>query len=157
MATRYRLPDEPRPGALANVVVHPMWPLLAVMFAGPWLSWPWFVLNAWALGSPTRVRETLYALGGFLGSAALLGAIVVAVVTIDRGEDIVPYLMIGVTVWKLAVSYVLSELQGRGFELYTWYGGVARNGFFVAVLGGMLLRPTIAGLVGAGLLQGVLL
>lgn len=157
MATRYRLPDEPRPGALANLVVHPMWPLLAVMFAGPWLAWPWFVLNAWALGSPTRVRETLYAVGGFLGSAALVAGVVVAAVTIDRGDGVVPYLMIGVTVWKLGVSYALSELQGRGFEIYTWYGGVARNGFFVAVLGGMLLRPEIAARLDNGLLLAVLL
>lgn len=157
MATRYRLPDEPRPGALANLVVHPMWPLLAVMFAGPWLAWPWFVLNAWALGSPTRVRETIYAVGGFFGSVVVLLVLSGLATNFPDPEAAVPYLMVGATVWKLGVSYALSELQGRGFEIYTWYGGVARNGFFVAVVGGMLLRPEIAARLDNGLLRAVLL
>ena len=50
----YRIGDEPRPGALARVAVDPMWPLLAVMLGGVWLSWPWFVLNGVVVGSPTR-------------------------------------------------------------------------------------------------------
>ena len=144
----YRLPDEPRPGALGQLVVHPMWPLLAVMFGGVWLSWPWFVFNAWALGSPTRVRETLTAVAGFVGSCVLFGALIMTSVALDLPDAALKYLFLALVIWKLGVSYLLAELQGRGFEVYAWYGGVARNGLFVAVAGGLVLGPYVKQLLG---------
>jgi len=41
----YRIADEPRPGALSQLAVNPLWPLLAVMLGGTWIAWPWFALN----------------------------------------------------------------------------------------------------------------
>jgi len=41
--------------------------------------------------------------------------------------------------------------------VYEWYGGVARNGLFVALAGGMLLRPQVAAALDSSLLQLVLL
>ncbi|MES2638386.1 MAG: hypothetical protein V4850_02860 [Myxococcota bacterium] len=158
MATAsYRLPDEPRPGALGQIVVHPMWPLLAVMFGGVWLSWPWFIVNAWALGSPTRVRETLTVVAGLVGSCALLAGLFVFAGMTDMPPDAIDYLLVVLVIWKLGVSYLLAELQGRSFAVYEWYGGIARNGLFVALAGGMFLRPRVAAALDSGLLQLVLL
>ena len=41
----YRIADEPRPGAMEHLAVDPLWPFLAIMFGGAWLSWPWFVFK----------------------------------------------------------------------------------------------------------------
>src|SRR5690606_15917739 len=46
----YRIEDEPGSSALERAIVDPRWPLLASMFAGGWLAFPWFVVNAFALG-----------------------------------------------------------------------------------------------------------
>jgi hypothetical protein len=153
VAKGYRLPDEPRPGPLAHLVVHPIWPLFAVMFAGPWLSWTWFVLNGQALGSPTRWRELACVLVGFAGSFGLFIAMVALYAGFDLPERALAYLFVALTVWKLAVTYVLCEIQSRGFEIYTWYGGIVRNGIAV-VIAGALLRGFGDGL--PGILQVVL-
>lgn len=158
MATAsYRLPDEPRPGALGQIVVHPMWPLLAVMFGGVWLSWPWFVINGWALGSPTRVREALTALAGLVGSCVLLAALLLFAAAAEIPQAAIKYLFVVLIIWKLGVSYILAELQGRSFAVYAHYGGVARNGLLVALVGGLVLRPWVATALGSGLVQLVLL
>jgi len=129
----YLIVDEPRPSGLGRWAVHPLWPLLAVMFGGAVWSWPWFALNAFALGSPTRVRETLWAAGGFLGNLALvLGLFELA----ERGWASglgLRYAGVGLVVWKLAVSYRLFLLQGRTFGLYQHFGGTARNGVVVVI------------------------
>ena len=72
----YRIEDEPRPGALAHLVVSPMPILLAAMLGGPWLAWPWFVLNGIALGSPTLRRELAVVAVGVAGAAAITAATV---------------------------------------------------------------------------------
>jgi tetratricopeptide (TPR) repeat protein len=72
---RYRIIDEPSPSSLARVAVKPFWPLLASMLGGTWLAVPWFILNGFALGSPTRRREALLAalaVGGALALAMLV-------------------------------------------------------------------------------------
>jgi hypothetical protein len=138
--TRYRLPDEPRPGALRQAVVKPLWPLFAIMTGGPLLSWVWFVVNGWALGSPTRVRETLVALGGFAGTVVLVGIMLALAASDTLNDRGVAYAMVFVSVWKLGVSYLLHRLQSQGFEIYAWYGGVVRNGIFLALFGGLFLR-----------------
>ncbi|MEM1201622.1 MAG: hypothetical protein AAGN66_00185 [Acidobacteriota bacterium] len=130
----YRLLDEPQPGAMAQLVVDPLWPLLAVMFGGAWLSWPWFALNGFAVGSPTRRRELAWAVGGFAGSAALVVALGVL-----TGRGIlagvgIQYALVGLTVWKLLVSYRLYLLQARSFGLYRYFGGAVRNGFLVILV-----------------------
>ena len=68
----YRIEDEPQPGAMAQVAVDPLWPLLGLMFVGAWFSWPWFVVNGFAVGSPTRWRELAWVIGGFVVSAAII-------------------------------------------------------------------------------------
>ena len=54
MPAVYRIIDEPAPTALERTIVNPTWPLFASMFAGSWLAFPWFVLNAFALGGRRR-------------------------------------------------------------------------------------------------------
>lgn len=138
----YRIGDEPQPGRLAQVAVNPVWPLLAVMFGGAGLSWPWFALNSLALGSPHRRQELAWVVGGFAGNVALLLLILsLANAGILAGLGL-SYAVIVLTVWKLAVSYWLYTLQGRSFGLYRYFGGPVRNGALI-VFAALFLRSGV--------------
>ena len=142
-AAAYRIPDEPAFGGLSTVAVQPFWPLVAVMFGGAWLSWPWFVLNGFAVGSPTRFRELALAIGGFAGSLAIsLGILILAGRGTLAGSGI-SYAIVVLTVWKLLVSYLLYTLQSRSFHLYEHFGGTVRQGYLAFALGGFFLRKTV--------------
>ncbi len=136
----YRIRDEPRPGALAHLAVNPVWPLLGVMFGGAGLSWTWFVFNGIAIGSPTRRQELGWAIGGFVGSFLLILGIGQLGADERLGALGVRYAMVGLTVWKLAISYWLCMLQNRSFHLYEHFGGQVRNGALVVVVGYFLIN-----------------
>ena len=53
----YTIPDEPRPSPWNHLVVRPNAPLLASMLCGAWLAWPWFVVNAIAMGALIGIGE----------------------------------------------------------------------------------------------------
>ena len=152
----YRILDEPRPGALARAVVNPLWPLLAVMLGGAWLGWPWFVLNAWAVGSPTRLRETLIAVAGFVGNVVLVAAMVAAYEGGFLSQGTIPYALLTVTVWKLGLSYVLYTIQSRSFHLYEYYGGTVRNPLLILVVATVWGRSWVLSALGGGVLPIIL-
>jgi hypothetical protein len=143
--TTYRILDEPTPGALVRVVVSPLWPLFALLFAGSWVALPWFVLNAFALGSTTRAREAFVAALGFAGS---LGLAILALGLEARGlvpagaADYVRLLVVG---WHLLVGFGLYLLQARSFRVYTQLAGPARSGFWI-----VLLTTVVRGTVSSG-------
>jgi hypothetical protein len=152
----YRLADEPRPGTLAKLAVRPLWPLFAVMFAGPWLSWPWFVLNAFAVGSPTRGRELRLAVGGAIGSLVLVVGLALLVRQVAGLAAWLSYLLTLVVIWQLGITYALYTLQARTFGIYEYYGGIVQNGLPVVFVGFILdgrLGPALsAGLGRSGAL-----
>ncbi len=142
----YRIADEPRAGGLVQLTVNPLWPLFAVMFGGAWLSWPWFVVNGWAMGSPTRVRETLFVVAAWVGSVLLLVALLVAGASLPEGGF--KYLFLLHILYKLGVTYRLYVWQMRPFQLHQYYDGPVRNGVFMVIagylLGERLLLPAAA-------------
>ncbi|MFT5429438.1 MAG: hypothetical protein ACI9OJ_000109 [Myxococcota bacterium] len=151
----YQLADEPKPSALSHLVVNPLWPLFAIMFGGAWLSFPWFVFNAHAMGSPTRKKETIIAIGTLicsgavfltvdeLAEAGLLGSIAMAFI-----NDTIQYLMLVVQLVKLAGAYWLYTLQSRTFGIYEYYGGPSRNGILVVGAGYLLREPILTAIEG---------
>ena len=146
----YRIADEPQPSAWTRIAVHPLWPLFAFMFAGPWLSWTWFLANGVAVGSPTRVKERLLVVAGLLGCVAIIfimGLLISSGVVPAAFKWTAPLVL---TLWKLGVSYWLFELQRRSFELYRYFGGPLRSGIFI-VFAGYLLRPAVRSAIGSGL------
>lgn len=157
MSGSYRLPDEPRPGPLSNLVVNPMWPLLAIMFGGAWLSWSWFLFNGWALGSPTRLREAFVVGVGLVGSVVLFIASLLVVQQLDLPPAVFPYVVTTLLIWKLGITYLLADTQGRGFGVYQYYGGTVRNGIIVAIPVAYLLRPKVEAILGSTILGVVLL
>jgi hypothetical protein len=138
----YRIADEPVPSRFSHLAVHPLWPLLAMMLAGAWLSWPWYAVNGFALGSPTRRRELVVALGGFLAVFATLWGLGTAIEMGWLGELSRRYAPIPLSVVKLGISYWLFVAQARSFQLYEHFGGVVRNGLLLT-LAGTFLRPQI--------------
>lgn len=144
----YRLIDEPSPGAMARIAVEPIWPLLALMLAGNWLGMPWLALNGFAVGSPTRWRESMLAALGLLGSFLLAFGLSYAwQARFIESEHVLRYALLSLVVWKLALGYLIFSLQSATIELYQYYGGVlGRFGLPVALLGGFLLRGMVLGL-----------
>jgi hypothetical protein len=142
-AAGYRILDEPRPGALAQYAVNPTWPFLALMLAGGWLAWPWFVFNAIALGSSNRSREILWVVGGLLGTLVVLGGLIATSALFGATvEPAIPYLRILPIVWKLLVGYVVFGSQQRSFQLFEWFGGAPKNGMF-ALIAGVVLKAKL--------------
>jgi len=145
-ADGYRPIDEPLPSGLAHLTVNPIWPLFAVMFGGPWISWPWFVLNAFAFGSPGRFRDAALAVGGFVATVVLVVGMLALGALQVVPEGAIPYLFVLVTAFKLGVSYVLYARQAHPFAIHEHFGGPVRSG----ILG------VVAGMVGRGVLEGSL-
>ncbi len=138
MSSGYTIADEPRPSGIAHVTVHPIWPFFSVMFVGVWLAWPWFILNAFAMGSPNRKKEILTAIGGVLGSfvIVLLIGLIRSKTSVDEwGINFSAYAHLAIIVWHLGISYYLFVLQAETFDLYTYFGGVVRNGLLVVIAG----------------------
>ena len=133
----YLLADEPRPGALERIVVRPMWPLLGSMLGLTALGWGWFLLNGIGMGSPTRRAELGWVVAGVVGGYLILLGALAAVGTMGEAGsqplELFPYMMVGLLVWKLFVSYRLQLLQGRVYEVYLYYSGDERSGM-VAVI-----------------------
>jgi hypothetical protein len=150
VATLYHVPDEPRPGKLSHVIVNPFWPLLCVMFVGAGVSWAWFVLNGFAMGSPTRKRELGIAIVGLAGNVALLLGVLGSHDRLGVDSELaLPYLLLVVVVWKIGASYWLYMLQAGSFGIYEYYGGNVQNGWFALILAvvgwRMLIAPVLSG------------
>lgn len=140
---RYQIPDEPKPSGLAHLAVDPMWPMFAQMLAGSWLGLPWFLVNSFALGSPTRNREILWILLCLFGTVGLYLAYMHA---IDQGwltKMASRISVLSFAVLKLVVAYVLYLKQARVFEIWTHYGGQARNGMLVLLAGAFIGRTFV--------------
>lgn len=140
----YQIVDEPRPSPFAHIAVRPLWPLFAVMFVSPAFSWIWFLVNGFAVGSPTRLRETLLAAAGFVGSLAFLLFVSGLHLAEVIGEGVVPYLLDLRLLWQLGVSYMLYVWQSRTFGIYEYYGGVVRNGMPFLIVAYLLWRQVLA-------------
>jgi len=143
--TAYAIVDEPSPGRLVGAVVSPLWPLFALLFAGAWVALPWFVLNAFALGSATRARETFAAAAGLAGSLALA----VAVLGLESRGAVPPgasdWVRLVVVAWHLVVGFGLYLLQARSFAVWTQLGGPSRSGFWIVLLATVARGQVLSG------------
>jgi hypothetical protein len=130
----YRIADEAAPSTLAHLAVNPLFPFLAVMLGGTWIGFVWFAVNSFAVGSPTRVKEIAWLVGGLVAATLL-----VVVMSFALGAGIlearhVPYAALVILVVKLAAAYAVHILQSRTIEIYQYYGGVLRNGLPIAIV-----------------------
>ena len=140
---RYRIADEPAPGSLAVVATSPLWPFIAVMLGGVWLSWTWFAVNSFAVGSPSRRREIIWIVAGLAVSALMAFAILAGAGRGMIAGEHVKYALLVITVWQLGVSYVLFMLQTRTIEIYEYFGGVLRSGLVFLLLAAFIVRPMV--------------
>jgi len=116
----YQIIDEPRPGVLGRLVSQPWVPLLSFMFVGAFLCWPWFVFNAFALGSHRRWRD-LAIFESFHLDHRYLGL-----------GRLVPIL------WSLLVSYRLYLSQQDPAELYeTYHAPLGSRGLLLVIAAGI--------------------
>jgi len=143
----YEIADEPVPSPdFDQLVCKPSAPLLALMVCGAWLAWPWFAINAFALGGPTKRQELRLCALGVAGSAALAAAIYGLVdAGVIESRLVLQLALLAVTTWKLGIAYRISTVQSRTFDVYTYYGGRVQNAFYVLVAGSYL-RVLVLGL-----------
>jgi hypothetical protein len=142
----YQIADEPIETSLRAYVVQPSAPLLAIMVAGAWLSWPWFAFNAIAMGSPTRRREVALCAAAFAGTA-LLAVILLALIDAGVIGDGAPLRLavLALVTFKLGMTYYLSTVQARTFHVYEYYGGAVRNAAPI-LTAGYMLRGLVLGM-----------
>ncbi len=134
----YRIADEPSPGRLARFAVNPIWPMLATMLAGSWLGTPWFVFNAFALGSATRRREIAWAVGSVLLAAVLAQGVLHADLHRLAPEPVLLGGLVLVSAARLTGAYFAFLAQDASFELHRYFGGSVLNGAPVAIVGALL-------------------
>lgn len=134
----YRIIDEPRPSPLAHLTVNPIWPLLGLMLCGGWLAWPWFIINAFALGSPAKVKELSLVVLGIAGTLALTFALFAALDAGMLDMQGVRYAALVFPVWKIGIGYFIYLSQASSFGIYEYYGGLVRPGIVIVVLGYVL-------------------
>jgi hypothetical protein len=123
------------------------------MLCGVWMAWPWFVINAWALGSPTRRREAALPIAGIFGALVL----VVVIVFLERSGSVpawaVPYLLMLITGFKLGIGYWIYLLQARTFGVWEFYGGTVNRFLPMLIFVGLRMRESVLeGLSGAWIL-----
>lgn len=122
-------------------VVHPMWPLAALMFAGVWVAWPWFLLNEALMKSDDLHRQAKLVVIGLLGSTAF-ALVIMALLKVELlGLREARYVMLLLVTWKLGIGYLLHARQVEGFSLWQYFGGQARNGAYVMIAAAMLAKP----------------
>lgn len=133
MGAAYHIPDEPRPGGLAEYTVNPFWPLLAMMLGGSWVGLPWFVVNGKAMGSAGFRREALVAaLTPVLAVALALGASA-AIYALGLPQRAFAYTFVLILTVKLGCAYWLYLSQQRSFGIYQHFGGRVRQGAPIAI------------------------
>lgn len=140
----YQIADEPIPSeSLKQIVFRPSAPLLAAMMCGAWLAWPWFAVNSFAIGSPTKKKELLLCVAGAAGSFGLAIA-VFALVRWGVIESRLTYelALLSITMWKLGIAQAIANLQSKSFEVYTYNGGGAKNPRLV-IVAGVYLRSIV--------------
>lgn len=148
-ASGYAIVDEPRPGALQQWVVNPLWPFFALMLAGSWLALPWFAFNGLALGSATRRREWLVVLLATPLKVGLFLFLMMLHRKLGLPEGALRYHVTVVTALGLGLGYWLFNLQQSSFALYQYFDGRVRNGVFLMV-GGALVQQQVLKLFGGG-------
>jgi hypothetical protein len=114
------------------------------MFAGGWLAFPWFVVNAFALGGKRRYGDLAIALAGLLLNAALITGSFALLNQMVLNEQTFPYVLLGPLAVRLSLFYVLFLRQATPFELFQYFGGTARNGLLL-VIAGAFLRGQVLG------------
>ena len=144
-----------RVGAAKQPVVKAAWPLLAFMFGGVWLAWPWFLFNEYQMRSDDLPRQAKTVLLGLIGSIVFAFGVLalLEMQILDLREARYAYLVL--LTWKLGISYALHNRQSQSFELWSYFGGVGRNGAMVAVAGS-LAAPALFERIPFGLLWLVL-
>ena len=144
----YRLADEPALGRWRAIAVDPNWPLVGLMLAGAWLGWPWFLVNARALGSPTRRRELAWVLAGLVGSL-VLGVLLLELLALGvlRGPVPLQLGLLAIATWKLIAAAAVHGLQGRPLPRCGGEGGEAQSGLGVLLVAVFVGRAIVLSLV----------
>ena len=138
MRRGYTIIDEPRPGALSHLSVAPYWILLAGALGGSFLAYPWFVVNSFAIGSARRAREVAMVIAGVVGAVALSLLILwLRRWGITDGPNF-KYAFVTLILFRLSFFYMLQLSQARSFELYQHFGGRARNGLPLVIVGAVV-------------------
>jgi hypothetical protein len=143
----YQIADEPAAGDRRGYFVfRPDAPLLGAMLCGSWLAFPWFAVNALALGSPTARREVTLAAFALAIKVALAFTIYALVdAGVIESRLALRLALLGLSACKFGMAYALSIIQARTFEVYEYYGGAVQRTFIV-IVAARYVTPLLFGL-----------
>lgn len=147
MQGTYKIIDEPRPSAVSRLAVNPLWIFLGSLFGGAGIGLCWFAFNSFAISSAARTRELAYVFIGLLGTPFIFAALNALMNLGWLDTDWIPYLRVLVTGFQLLIVYLLHLSQHKSYELYSLFGGVAKNGLLL-VVALFLIRPYLAEFLG---------
>jgi hypothetical protein len=148
MNTGYRIPDEPRPGALERVIVNPLWPLLALMLVGPWLGLPWLVFNSVALGSPSLRGDIAAAMAAIFGTLLFGWILMQPGVAQSIPRESIKYWLLIVVSLHLGFGYLIYLRQQSAYSIFEYYGGKPAMGYLAVVVAMFFLDPRVAKFLG---------
>jgi hypothetical protein len=143
---RYPIVDDRRPGGLERYCVDPYWVMLALLLGGAWLGWPWFVLNAFALGATSKWREI-----GLVGASIALSFLLVGVLLYARSarwisSQVFQYLVVVVPALKLGLGFLAFRSQEVSHAAYRYFGGDdQQGGVFVLLVLAIAARIAVHG------------
>lgn len=140
----YRIVDEPVPTRVSRLAVRPLWPWLTLALGGAWAGLPWFVVNTFALGSPTRKKELALAILLPFFTLALFSLLILIAMQLPKGA--LPYLIIPVHFLKLVAGYLLLTWQSRAFQLHEHFDGEVRNGMYLMIAATLVRSYVLDGL-----------
>lgn len=142
----YAIADEPHDTPWKQLVVSPTGPMIGEIVCGSWLSLPWFVANAIALGSPRRRREIALVV---LQLVVTIGLGSLLIWADDRelieSRTLLQLAVLVIVTWKLGIAYLITRLQLGAYQVYELEGGAVRSTTFV-IAAGILIRPYVQGL-----------
>ena len=131
----YHIIDEPKVKLAERFIINPMFILLAGMlipmfFSVPlygrfWLPFVWLAVNGYLLGSPTFLRELLYACLGVVAIFAIFTGFGYLIKTgvVTTPQRFFPYIRVAVSAVFFIALYLAVFTQSVPFSIYEYVKG----------------------------------
>ena len=127
----YQIIDEPKPSAYDSLIADPTVILFAALlvplfvdlpfYGRVWLPLLWAVANGFLLGSPTKIKESVIAIGGALLLAALIVSLAyLANTNVELMRSVAPYFRITIQGVLFFTLYLIVFYQSVPYSIHQY-------------------------------------
>lgn len=131
MSNTYTIIDEPKPSRLDSLIADPIVILFAALivpliinlplYGRFWLPLIWVIANGFLLGSPTRVRELIYAVGAAIVMASIIYSLFyVSATNPELAKSAAPYIAIVVQGVLFFSMYLIVFQQSAAYQIHKY-------------------------------------